>query len=425
MSEHPNHPADAAAVAVAPAAEGVRNGGGRNNSGSNGADLPRDLGIDALRGLVMLLMALDHVRDHLSIAHFSPTDLTRTTPALFLTRWITHYCAPTFLLLSGIGAYLATRRGIAPTALGPSLRRRGLWLLWLEVTVVGFGWTFRLGVDMFVLQVIWAIGWSMIVLSFFAGRPPWVAAAFGVALIAGHNSLDGIPLDSFRAPDGGLGIAGWAFAFLHVQEMPIFYPLVPWCGVMALGYGLGPVFLWSPRPRRLLLATLGGLAVAGFLWLRGLNAYGEPLPWSPQASLILTALAFLNVSKYPPSLHYLLMTLGPALLLLAAWAGAGQRGPAPGTRGLRFLAVYGRVPLFFYILHIYLAHGLAVALGVVIGDAPLAVTLAPFWEYPASFGFPLPAIYGFWVAVVVVLLPVCLGFDALKARLPARWRWLA
>jgi uncharacterized membrane protein len=293
-------------------------------------------------------MALDHTRAFLSDARFAPLDLLHTTPALFLTRWVTHFCAPVFFLLAGLGAALSLGYGRARPEFSRSLLTRGLWLVLLELTVVSVGWHFTFRVVPWTAGVIWALGWSMVLMAALAWLPLPVVAVVGVALIGLHNATDAVPPDAF-------GAAAWLWRVLHVPDrnadtlIRVDYPIVPWVGVMALGYCMGPLMRQPPTRRRRALLALGVLTVAAFLALRVTNGYGDPQPWSAQPTRTATALDFLRVRKYPPSLDFLLMTLGPAFMALA-WL-ERARG-----RLATILVTFGRVPLFFYVLHIYLAH---------------------------------------------------------------------
>jgi uncharacterized membrane protein len=375
----------------------------------------RLLTVDLVRGFVMAVMAIDHVRDMLGGARFDPTDLTRTTPALFFTRWITHLCAPAFLLLAGAGAFLSRKpRG----ALSKFLLTRGLWFVIVEVTVVKLGWTFNLDPYSTPLQVIWAIGWSMIALAGLIWLPLPMVGLFGAALIASHNLFDGIPAGPlFTRTGAGRIFVGtpWdlLISFLHQFNPPIIYPLIPWIGVVAVGYALGPVLLLESARRNRMLIALGGALCSAFLLVRGLNGYGDPHPWAQQAGSLFTAMSFLNTTKYPPSLDYLLMTLGPALLLLAA--AEKLRGPVAAA-----LAVLGRVPFFFYVLHIYLIHAAALALGLWTGFG-----VEPFlkaWPgFPESFGVPLAGVYLAWILVLLALYPACRWFARVKATRRDWW----
>lgn len=364
--------------------------------------------IDLLRGLALVLMALDHARAYLSDPSLDPLDLERTTPALFLTRWITHFCAPAFLLLAGASARrLAARLG--EPVLSRFLLTRGLWLVFLELTVVYAAWTFALpGTGSPILGVIWAIGWSMVALAGLVRLPLAAIGAVGLATIAGHNLLDGIDPARLGA------LAEW-WPILHGKGPTpmgkVVYPLVPWIGVMAAGYALGGVFDLDPRRRRSVLLGLGLALVALFLLLRLANGYGDPRPWTPQSAAGLALLSFLDATKYPPSLAFLLMTLGPALIVLALFERA--RPPLADR-----LATFGRVPLFFYVSHLVLARLLAGALALSLG---FDLALLPKDPVAAGWGFGLPVVYGAWLGIVVALYPACRRFAAIKARRRGGW----
>lgn len=364
------------------------------------------MSIDVLRGLVMVLMAIDHVRDFFSNAHFDPTDLDRTTPALFLTRFITHYCAPVFCLLAGTGAFLSSGRGKSTRELSWFLFTRGLWLVVLELTLVRFGWTFDLGYHRTPLQVIWALGWSMVVLAGLVHLPRNAILAFGLALIVGHNAFDGF--------HGG-GSLAWQL--LHEPFKPIvfdashratiIYPLVPWIGVMAVGFAAGPLFVGEPAERRRRLVWLGLGLIVAFIVLRATGVYGDARPWSFRSSALFTVFSFVNTTKYPPSLLYLLMTLGPAFVALGMLESV--RGPIAEK-----LALFGRVPMFFYLLHLPLIHGLA-AVFALQRYGTRALTFGPM-NIPDDFGYSLPVVYAAWAAVILMLYPACRWFADLKRR---------
>jgi uncharacterized membrane protein len=370
--------------------------------------------IDLLRGLVMVVMALDHTRDFFGAAGMNPRDVTE--PALFLTRWITHFCAPVFIFLAGLSAYLHGARGRTTAELSRFLLTRGFWLILIEFTLVRFGWTFGLKPDVFVMQVIWVLGASMVVLAALIHLPRWAVAAIGIAMIAGHNLLDGVRAEDFWA-------AGWMWNVLH-EPKPLLtpagfyvfplYSLIPWVGVMAAGYALGPVFALKSHVRVGLLMGLGAAITAGFVLIRAANVYGDPAPWSGQPTVLATVLAFVNCEKYPPSLLYLMMTLGPGLMLLAAFEGV--RGRLAGI-----VVTFGRVPLFYYVTHLYLIHALAVPFALfVTGDADWQFG-APLRHKPFGYGLDLPGIYAVWLFVVVALYPVCRWFAALKQRRTDWW----
>ena len=372
--------------------------------------MPRDnaariASIDILRGLVMALMALDHTRDFFGAGGFNPRDVTE--PLLFLTRWVTHLCAPTFIFLAGLSAFLYGRgRSLAETS--RFLLTRGLWLIVIEFTIVSFAWSFDLRFDLtFTAGVIFVIGASMVALSALVWLPRAGIAAVALIMIAGHNFLD-----SVRAEELGAGASLW-----HVLHQPgfatfgdsvrvfVLYPLIPWIGVMAAGYALGPVMTLAANERKRVLLRLGAAITAGFVLLRATNVYGDPGSWTVQETWLGTLLSFLNCEKYPPSLLFLMMTLGPALMLLGAFEHA--RGALA-----RALAVFGQVPFFFYVVHIYLIHGLAVATGLAI-DGTLASN--------PKIGLSLMGVYLVWLLVLVLLYPLCRWFAGLKARGSAAW----
>jgi uncharacterized membrane protein len=366
--------------------------------------------IDVLRGIVMVLMALDHVRDYFTIARFDPLDLSQTTPALFATRWITHFCAPVFMLLAGTSAYLLGRKR-SPADLSRFLLTRGLWLIVLEFTVVAFVWTFNFRYPLgFTLLVIWALGASMISLAALVYLPLRWIAVVGLLLIAGHNAFDGVRPESF-------GVWAPLWNVLHVPILLphalVQYPLIPWIGVMAAGYVLGTVYEMDRRPRRQYLVALGSGAIILFITLRAGNVYGDPLPWSPQASGLLSAMSFVNTQKYPPSLLFLLMTLGPALILLAALE------YARGTWAT-IVETFGRVPFLFYVAHIGLAHLAAGIVALATGHG-LEILTNVFVFYPRDWGFGLPVVYVAWLLVVAALYPACRQFAEVKRRRRDWW----
>ena len=380
-----------------------------------GSASPRLASIDLLRGAVMILMALDHVRDMvtqpLAANAAAGLDFGGAPSALFFTRWVTHFCAPVFVLLAGVSAALYGL-GRRRADVARFLATRGLWLVLVEVTVVIFAWKFHVGAPL-ILQVIWAIGVSMIALAALVWLPRTAIAALGAALILGHNALDPVQ------PAAGEASAAWLV--LHVQGlmMPgglpvlVAYPLVPWIGVMALGYALGPTFARPDpaRPRRLIASGL--LATAAFVALRAGGLYGEPNPWSGHADPIATLVDFLDVTKYPPSLQFLLMTLGPACAALGALEGASGRVASA-------LVTVGRVPLFYYVVHLYVIHATALALGLAQGFG-VRETAVLFLDYPRGFGVSLAGAYLFWIATILALYPACAWFARVKARRRGGW----
>ncbi len=377
--------------------------------------------VDLLRGLIMIIMALDHTRDFLSSAAFLPTDLSQTTAAYFFTRWITHFCAPVFFLLTGTGAYLSLRRK-SKRELSRFLFTRGLWLIFLDVVVMRcLAMQFNFDFHVTLLLVLWALGWAMIALSVLIILPDWLITAFGVVMIATHNLFDGVQPATF-------GRLAPLWSILHVQffvsDNPnhlvfVGYPLIPWLGVTAVGYTLGKVFDWSAGHRRSFLLRLGLALTAAFVVIRAINIYGDPSRWSPQKSAAFTVLSFLNVSKYPPSLLFLLMTLGPALLFL--WL-TDRHTP----RLLRPALVYGKVPLFFYVLHLPLIHLICVVLCYArygeIHSMFQSPTLDQYpFTRPPGWGVSLPVVYLLWAFVVIALYPLCRWYAALKQRSSNPW----
>jgi len=366
--------------------------------------------IDILRGLVMVLMALDHVRDFFSNVRFDPLDLSQTSALLFLTRWVTHFCAPTFVLLAGVSAYLMSQR-CSRADLSRFLFTRGLWLAALEVTLMSLVWTFNVRYDHgLFLQVIWAIGVSMMVLALLVHLPMRAIALFSVVVICGHNFLDSIEPQNLGA---------WAslWSVLHVfGPIPhafVAYPLIPWIAVMSLGYCIGSLFELGREQRVQRFIWLGTASLVAFVVLRAPNVYGDPSDWTLQSTTLKTLLSFVNVQKYPPSLHYLLITLGVGFLLLAAFESA--RGKLSEV-----LRTIGRVPLFFYVLHVALAHLAAGIVGYSTGFGSALLT-ADFLQVPQQWGFSLPVVYLAWILVVGTLYPACRWFAAVKRRRSDWW----
>ncbi len=424
--------------------------------------------LDLLRGVVMIIMALDHVRDFMSNRLFlDATDLTTTTPANFLTRWITHYCAPTFIFLAGTSAFLSGTRGKSKNELAWFLLTRGLWLAFLEVTINRALWMFNYDFQHYGAGVFWAIGWAMVVLAGLVYLPTGVVALVGILLIVLHNLLDNVTAEMLNLPSwvwmilhkpgdetvvNGASLASMyrtVISFLHkpgdetvVNDITFGtgYCLIPWIGVMAAGYGFGSLLLLERSVRRKRLLQLGTALILCFIILRAVNIYGDPRPWGeyptppgavldenlkmvPASSdgvptLLGTALSFLNCTKYPASLLYLLMTLGPSIFFLGLF-----------DRPLGLIAqpiiTFGRVPLFYYLLHVPLIHGAAVLCDYLrFGWSPQ--TFAGPWDVhpeqiPASYGLSLPQVYLVWVAVVLILYWPCRWFAGVKARHPGGW----
>lgn len=380
--------------------------------------------IDLLRGVVMIIMALDHVRDyfHSEAFLFSPTDLDRTSPALFFTRWITHFCAPVFVFLAGTSAYfVGLRKGAGEVS--SFLLKRGLWLIVLEFTVINFSWFFNVRFSFLALTVIWALAIGMILLSLAVRLPFRAILATGIVLVGAHNLLDSVHVD-------GSGPGAVAWAVLHETRVFSFedvflftgYPIIPWTGVMLLGYCFGRLYTKEfTQKRRLRILTRTGLIFIGsFVLLRALSVYGEPSSWKVYNDPVFTFLSFINVTKYPPSLLYILITLGPAFLFLAAVE--DMKGRITG-----YITALGRVPMFYYIIHLYVIHILAVvaamATGFEFSDMVFNtwVTDSPNLK---GYGFGLGFVYFVWMAVVIVLFPLCLWYDRYKSSHREKW-WLS
>ena len=376
--------------------------------------------VDVVRGIIMIIMALDHTRDYFGSLAVNPTDLATTTPGLFMTRWITHICAPVFFLLTGTGSYLALRRR-SKRELSRFLLTRGLWLIFLEIVVLRFAMQFNIDYRVTVLTVLWALGWAMIVLSGLVWLPTRSVVGVGAALIALHNLFDPISASA-------LGAFAPVWSILHAPgfvipgpEHVVFvaYPLVPWIGVTAVGFGLGAIYGWTPERRRASLLRLGLGISAAFILFRLMNVYGDPVPWTPQRSAVFTVLSFLNTTKYPPSLLFLLMTLGPAMLLLRA---VDSRTPA----FLRPALIIGKVPLFYFLVHFFVIHLLAVVVCYIrYGDAHWMFESPTLGQFPITQpeGWPLslPVVYAIWVGVVLAVYPLCRWFAGLKQRRSEAW----
>jgi uncharacterized membrane protein len=393
---------------------------------SSGSRINRIAAIDFLRGLAMIIMALDHTRMYFGFGtwYSDPTNLATTTPLLFFTRWITHFCAPVFVLLAGTSAFLygLKKTNIRETA--QFLFTRGLWLIFVELVIVNFAWTFDITYSFLILQVIWAIGISMLILSALVFLPKSLMLALGMILVFGHNLLDPIRGSGSSLPD-------MIWYVLHQPNsvfmdsnrlINVVYPVIPWIGIMALGYGFGSFyredFSAEERRRWLFIAGISGTLL--FVLLRGFNLYGELRDWQTQGSLLFSLMSFLNTTKYPPSLHFLLMTMGPALILLSVFEGVGNRLSKP-------VMVFGRVPFFFYVIHLYVIH----ALGMLL----LTIADRDWQEYILSaqgimsgtlsnFGLSLSAVYGVWIVIIVMLYPLCRWYQEYREHNPSKW-WLS
>ncbi|MFB9843095.1 DUF1624 domain-containing protein [Mucilaginibacter ginsenosidivorans] len=381
--------------------------------------------IDILRGLVMLIMAIDHVRDFFHYGHPEATDLAVTTPFLFFTRWITHFCAPTFVFLSGISAYLAgTRR--TKNAIRAFLIKRGLWLIAIELIFITFAITFNPLYNVFVLQVIWAIGGSMVLLGLLSGASLPVIGTIGFILVFGHNVFDtwhvGLIDKTFA---GKLLVSGQGFGefwpFAPKRGFLLAYALLPWAGLMMIGYVFGSLYVKTydavKRRKILLYAGLGALAL--FFLFRYFNIYGDPAPWASQKTASLSIISFFNVTKYPPSLLYTCMTVGAALIVLSLTENVKNKFTG-------ILYIYGNVPFFYYLCHWYLIRFTTVAVFFITGHNSSQIYnphQGPIMFQPDDFGFSLGGVYLIWFCVIVILYFPCRWYSKYK-QTHAKW-WLS
>jgi len=374
--------------------------------------------LDLLKGLVMVIMAIDHTRDYFysSFSMLNVTDPEHTTPALFFTRWITHFCAPTFSLLAGVSAWIIGQRK-SKNELSSFLFKRGVWLILLEVTVICFAWYFDVRFRNTDLAVIWSLGISMVFLAMVIYLPANVILILSLTIIAGHNLLDGVHLEGsfwwnvLHVPGSIQVTDNWS---LHV-----FYPAVPWIGVMSLGYWLGKYFGKdvSASDRRKIFNRIGFGLLVSFLLIRWANAYGEPMHWRTFPEGWRTFFSFLHLSKYPPSLLYVMATLTGTFLFLAN--SEGWKG-----RLVNFFSVFGRVPFFYYVLHLYLIHGLAMLAAELSGHGWEIMVQTGMDVDLKGFGINLPGVYLVWMVVIALLYPLCNRFDRYKRAHKEKW-WLS
>jgi uncharacterized membrane protein len=379
--------------------------------------------IDIMRGIVMVIMALDHARDflHLGAVAYNPTDMATTTPALFFTRWITHFCAPTFVFLAGTSIYINAQRK-PKKDLTYFLISRGLWLILLELVVVRFGLFFNVYYDIIVLQVIWVIGASMIIMALLIHVPYYVVMTLGLIILFGHNLADTMQLkqgDTFFPVWAVLRQSGFV-TLSSDHAILAFYPLLPWAGIMMLGYCLGRLYQndFDPAQRQKLLFRIGCTCIVLFILIRFTNVYGDPSVWSVQKNNLFTIMSFLNTTKYPPSLLYALMTLGPVLVLLSVM-------DKMNLKILQPFAIFGRVPLFFYILHFYLIHTTALLLfmnktGTPMSDIDFHFNKS-FGGITPEAGYSLFWVYISWMAVILFLFPVCKWYNKYKSTHTDWW----
>jgi uncharacterized membrane protein len=383
--------------------------------------------IDLLRGMVMIIMAIDHVRDyfHFDAFLYSPVDINQTSVGLFITRWITHLCAPTFIFLAGVSTYfVAQKKTQNDTSF--FLLTRGIWLVFLQLTIIRFAWNFDPLFHYNSNTIISTIGICMIILSWLIYLRIKTIFFIGIVMVVGHNLLDGI---SFG--EGTLADVLWSF--LHVQKsfdlgngysFTFLYPIIPWAGVMALGYCFGVLYNsdYTSYTRKAVLSQLGIICLIIFFTLRTSNVYGDPAPWTKQTEISATVMSFFNLQKYPPSMLYLSATLGISLLLLAAMEGKNLKRWRPVT-------LFGNVALFYYVAHIFLIHLLAVIAAVLTGYSWQAMifTESPVKGTPllnGSYGFSLWVVYLVWIVVVILLYPLCRYWNAFKIWNKKKW-WVS
>jgi uncharacterized membrane protein len=389
--------------------------------------------IDILRGIVMVIMALDHVRDFIykpavqtgdaSAVAMDPTNLATTTPILFFTRWITHFCAPIFVFLAGVSIFMMSQKR-SKKDLSLFLLKRGLFLVLVEIIIITFGWRFDPLYHVIILQVIWAIGVSMIILGLLIFLPIQVLFGLGFLLVFEHNILDYPNInDGLTGSDLSNLIYFSNFSAISIDQNHvaiIVYAFLPWVGVMLLGYCFGQLYAKGvdTRWRKKMLVTIGVVLILVFINLRLINMYGDPVRWSHQdRGTVFTFLSFINLNKYPPSVMFLCMTLGPGILLLAFIENAQNRFT-------RIMNIYGRVPMFYYILHFYIIHIIIIIMFYAGGhkaneiDGPGSF----FFFKPPSLGLPLAGVYAVWLFVVIVLYPLCKKYDRYKT-LHAKEKW--
>ncbi|SHM79905.1 DUF1624 domain-containing protein [Mucilaginibacter sp. OK098] len=378
--------------------------------------------IDVLRGIIMLIMTLDHCRDffHFQGSQYSPTNMATTTVLLFFTRWITHFCAPVFVFLSGVSAYLAGLKR-SKSELSIFLIKRGLWLMLMDIIVINFMFSFNPLYNTVILEVLWAIGCSMIILGLLVRAPLVVIGVIGSIIFFGHNVLDYMQL-----PQSGPGhVLLTVFFTATGTVLPINsnhlildgYAIIPWTGVMLMGYVFGSFYQsgFDAKRRKKILLVAGVLLTLLFIFLRVVNIYGDPAPWSAQRNTAHTLLSFLNTSKYPPSLLFLGMTLGPALILLSLIERVQNKLSA-------ICLVYGNVPFFYFVLHLYFLRAINIAL-IFASGLNLKTSSSPFVFQAPAFGFPLWVVYLIWLFVLIVLYFPCKWYANYK-RSHQQW-WLA
>ncbi len=381
--------------------------------------------IDLLRGLIMIIMALDHTRDffHKEGLTGDPLNADTTTSILYFTRWITHFCAPTFVFLSGLSAWLQSQRK-TKKELSRFLISRGFWLIFVDLTIMSLGLTADIHFSYFVLETLWSIGASMVILGLVIRLPFNVILALGLIIFFGHNLLD----FAENVREGNVPI--WWSLLHRVNIVPlwgnhslfIFYPFLSWTGLMLLGYCCGKLFTdTTPERRKKILRTTGITAILFFIALRWTNIYGDPRPWVEQKTTLKTFFAFMNVQKYPPSLLFLCATVGPGLIFLALVKNTG-------SKLVKVISVYGRVPFFYFIVHFYILHIATVIMylsrGHSLAEGMAGIPGLPFKFAAPGEGYSLAVVYAIWVAVVIIMYPLCKWYDNYKTNHKEKW-WLS
>ena len=367
----------------------------------------RIISVDMLRGLVMIIMALDHMRDYTTMYHFNPEDLSQTTIPLFITRWVTHFCAPVFMFVAGVGSGLGEIHGKSKKQLSHFLWTRGLWLVLLEFTVVKLGWTFNFTDKTIYLIVIWALGMCMITMAALIYLPKKLLLVGGLTVVFGHNLLDHVQPESF-------GAFSFIWKMLHVDttfQLGSFtvytvYSMIPWFAVMALGYVFADLYRIEPVRRQQRMIWIGAGLTLLFFIVRGINGYGDNHPWEVQSTTGMTIVSFFNTNKYPPSLSYLLMTLGPSIIVLAFFERI--KGALAN-----FLVVFGRVPMFFYIIHLYMIHLICIGLGLYQGFS-FRQMANDFLNLPQEYGYGLGVTYFWWIVLIAVSYYLCKKYILFK-----------
>jgi uncharacterized membrane protein len=381
--------------------------------------------IDLLRGLIMVIMALDHTRDffHKEGLSGDPLNADTSTPTLYFTRWITHFCAPTFVFLSGVSAWLQSQRK-SKKELSWFLISRGLWLIFIDLTIMSLIFSADIYFSTFTLETLWSIGAGMVILGIVIHLPFRFILAIGLLIFFGHNLLD------FAEQSRNGAVPVW-WSFLHRpaiipfssnHSLFIFYPFLPWAGLMLLGYCSGKLFTdTDAEKRKKILLAIGSSAIVFFVLLRFINIYGNPLPWSRQKDSLSTFFVFMNVQKYPPSLLFLCATMGPVLIFLAFVKNTG-------SKWVKIVSVYGRVPLFYFIVHFFILHTAAIIVylsrGHSVAEGMKGVPGLPFKFAVPGEGYSLLAVYGIWILLVIILYPICKWYDSYKTRHKEKW-WLS